>query len=157
VRYALGQLASAWAWAACGIDCLTISWQTWAAALRTPASLPEAAWSHRLVSFAFASAEMFGAAAIRDLHAAMAALTAGLLAIAEPPVEPAEDAALLDDAAAVVLELVAGAADDDVDAVLEEELLLPHPPITAATASRAESFLIMADTLAATAAAFSVD
>ncbi len=41
--------------------------------------------------------------------------------------------------------------------MLEEELLLPHPPIMAATASRAESFLIMADTLAATAAAFSVD
>ena len=86
---------------------------------------------------------MFGAAAIRCLQAATAAFTAGLLAIAEPP---EEDEALLDDAAAVVLELVAGA--DDEDAVLEEELLLPHPPITAATASSAESFLIMADTLA---------
>jgi hypothetical protein len=29
---------------------LTISWQTWAAALTTAASLPEAAWSHRVLS-----------------------------------------------------------------------------------------------------------
>ena len=94
---------------------------------------------------ALASAEMLGAAAIRELHAATAALTAGLLATA-----PEEAEALLDDAAAVVLELVAGA--DDEDAVLEEELLLPHPPMKAATASSAESFLIMADTLAAQAA-----
>jgi hypothetical protein len=107
--------------------------------------------SHSDVSLDLASAEMFGAAAIRDLHAATAALTSGLLASELPPVgveEAADDVALLEDDAAVVLE-DAGAEDD-------EELLLPHPPMRAATASSAESFLIMADTLVISAATFSV-
>lgn len=109
--------------------------------------------SHSDVSLDLASAEIFGAEAIRDLQAAMAALTAGLFASADPPVgleEAADEAALLEDAAAVVLEEAAGAEDDD------EELLLPHPPMRAATASSAVRCLIMADTLVVCAATFSV-
>ena len=136
---------------------MTISWQTCAAAFSTPASSPDAALSHRLVSLALASAEMFGAEAMRDLHAATAAFTVGLFASEDPPVgveEAADAVALLEDDAAVVLEEAAGAEDDVAE--LDEEELLPHPPMRAATASSAESFLIMGDTLVIRAATFSV-
>ncbi len=112
--------------------------------------------SHNVVSFVLASDDRFGAASIRCLHAATAALTAGLLAIEDPPVGVvvlADAAALLDDDAAVVLEVEAAGVED---AELDEEELLPHPPMMAATASSAESVLIMRETLVIDTDRFSV-
>ena len=125
--------------------------------MSTLASSPEAALSHRVVNFDLASADRVGAPAIRCLQAATACLTAGLFAIEDPPEGVVELLAAADEVAefavvaAVVAELEAGVA-----AELDEEELPPHPPIRAATASSAESVLIMRDTLKARLLSFSV-
>jgi hypothetical protein len=134
------------------------SWQTWAAALSTLASSPEAALSHRVVNFDLASEDKVGAAAIRCLQAATACLTAGLFAIEDPPEGVVELLAAADEVAefAVVAAVVAELEAAGVAAELDEEELPPHPPIRAATASSAKSVLIMRDTLKARVLSFSV-
>jgi hypothetical protein len=136
---------------------LTISWQTCDAALTTAASLPEAAWSHRLVSLPLASDDRFGAAEIRCLQAATAAWICGLLARLPPP-EGDELVGAADDVvvALVGAELLELAADVAA-VVLDEELLPPQPAMTAATTASVANVLIMVATLIGLGGIVSVD